>query len=260
MAAPFLTAIAPAAIGAISSFFSQMFGARSQRREYDKMRDYNTPASQMKRFTEAGLSPYLAYGQASSGNVSSPRPAEVLPDVGGKAAEALGNYMAMSNFDVDMKNKWMDYWGKQYQNHGMFTKNQIQDLEYQKKQLELYSDYPKLIDDLAITPEVVSTGFRRKLLELKRSASQALVERTQQSVQNLKYKNEVDKVKGRYATDFGMVGGDWTQGLGLIKSLPSLFKGARARTPSKMVPGKSFNQSTRDFDRMTDVMRKFKSY
>lgn len=225
-----LKGVLPAGVSAVAGLLGQLFTNRSSRREYDKMRAYNTPAAQMQRFREAGLSPYLAYGQASSGNVSAPAPAQEtgLENVG----KGIDNYMSWANFDVDQKNKWMQYWNMQNENKIGFYNAEVKSLERDKKQLELYSDYPDLIGDVSI--DVANTGYRRKLLELKRSASEAMIDRVRTSVENLHLKNAVDRVKAKYATDYGMVGGDWTQGLGLIKSLPSLFKGSR-----KVVGGKS---------------------
>lgn len=42
-----------------------------QLRLWELMNEYNSPAEQMKRFTEAGLNPNLVYSQGSSGNASS---------------------------------------------------------------------------------------------------------------------------------------------------------------------------------------------
>lgn len=256
-----IAALLPSILGAAGTVFQTIAGNRSARREYDKMRDYNTPKAQMQRFSEAGLSPYLAYGQASSGNVSAPRPAQEYPTeaIGNASGNALANYMSFANFDIDNKNKWMQYWNSQYKNQQEFYNVDIRELEKDKRMLELYSDYPDFMEK-AITPSVVGSGYRRKMNELKMAASKALVDRTNQTVQNLQYKNVVDRVKAKYASDYGMVGGDWTQGLGMLKSLPSLFRGSRkvvGKTPSA-IPGKSFNQSRRDFEETTRRFKNFK--
>lgn len=44
------------------------YQAGANERYLDKMNQYNTPANQMSRFSEAGLNPNLVYGQGSSGN------------------------------------------------------------------------------------------------------------------------------------------------------------------------------------------------
>lgn len=43
--------------------------------------EYNTPAMQMQRLSEAGLNPHLMYGQGNTGNASTPQKAPV-PEVG----------------------------------------------------------------------------------------------------------------------------------------------------------------------------------
>lgn len=213
------------AIGTAIPFLGQLLSARSQRREYDKMLAYNSPKAQMQRYSEAGLSPYLIYDQGSSGNVSSPRPPEVYPTESG-----IDRYMSMANFDVNQRIMETDYTHRQMMLRTQYLENQIKESEMDKKRLELMTDYPDYIDRAA--SEVAGTGYRRKLLELKKSVSEATVDKILQSVEGQKYKNVVESVKARYAEDFGMVGGDWTQGLGLIKSIPSMFRGAR-KVPSR---------------------------
>lgn len=83
----------PAAIAGVSSLASTFLGSRTQKknvqmtnranlalaeREFQQnkemwqmMKEYNTPANQMKRFKEAGLNPHLIYGQGTPGNVQS---------------------------------------------------------------------------------------------------------------------------------------------------------------------------------------------
>lgn len=223
---PWAAAI-PAFAGLISSVGSQIFGARSQRKEYDRMVKYNAPKAQMARFQEAGLSPYLMYGQGSSGNVSTPRPPEVLPD---KMGESIGEYMAMSNFDIDLKNKGAQFTLANQEMRKRYFENSSAELTRDKQELELISDYPQYLDDLS-RKDIAGGGYRRKLMELKRAASQAVVDKASQSIQNLKYKNAVDSVRARYAKDYGMVGGDWTQGMGLLKSIPNMFKKSRVTVP-----------------------------
>lgn len=222
----------PSLVSAMGGFASQIFSNRSARREYDKARDYNTPASQMQRFKEAGLSPWLAYGQANSGNVSGARPAQELG--GEHIGKGVADYMSMANFDVDLKNKWMQYWNVGKQNELLEYSGDIKQLDRDKKQLEMYADYPTLID--GISRDVAMGGYRAKLNELKRATAQATVEKLRQNVQNLKYKNIVDSVRAKYAKDYGMVGGDWTQGLGLLKSIPQAFKKGSKSIPKGVPP------------------------
>lgn len=77
----------------------------------DFMNQYNSPQSQMQRFTEAGLNPHLIYGQGSSGNQSSPvsyQPADLQYRYQpGKYGEAVGSFlptlMAVGSWMQDMR-------------------------------------------------------------------------------------------------------------------------------------------------------------
>lgn len=239
-----LAAALPALVSAGASLIGQRQQNKADRRAYKEMQKYNSPAEQMKRYGQAGLSPYLIYGQGNSGNVSSPAPSEygtrqaTSEFLSQGAGNMLANYFAYANMDVDLKNKWMQNSIMQKENTKRYYGAEVQELERDKKLLELYSDYPDYIGDLS--QDVASTGYRRKLLELKREASKATVDRAVETVKNLKLKNVVDSVRAQYAKDYGMVGGDWTQGLGLLKSLPQLLrKGsskAAAETLKKGVP------------------------
>lgn len=225
---PVLGSILSAGIPAVVNWASQMFSNRSARKEYDKARDYNTPANQMARFKDAGLSPWLAYGQANSGNVSGPRPAQ---EAGGEhLGKGMGDYIAMTNFDVDLKNKWMQYWNLNKQNEILGKDAEIKEYDASRKRLDLISDYPGYVQEIgtSVSPDVANAGFRRKFLELKRATSEEALNQMREAIQSLKYKNVVEGVKARYAEDYGMVGGDWTQGMGLLKSIPNMFKKSRA--------------------------------
>lgn len=221
---PFLTAVAPAAISAVSGFISQMFAAKEARREYSEMRDYNTPKAQMERYREAGLSPYLIYSQGNSGNVTSPQPGRVAPDVSGSFQQGLENYMSMSAFAKDMDLKDAQIRNARIQSQNMLSSGEKLHWDNVRKSLDLLSDYPDMTE---FNSSAAATGFRRKVNELKLSTSLAQLSRIEAATEGMRSRNVVDAVRAGYARDYGMVGGDWTQGLGLIKSLPSFFKGAR---------------------------------
>lgn len=233
--------LAPA-IATVGSLANTLLQNRSARKEYNEMKRYNSPAQQMKRYQEAGLSPYLIYGAANAGNMNAPAPSQEygLDTFGAGAQKGIENYMAWKQFDVSQKNLWMDYWNKNKQNLLLTYSADVKELESQKRLLEIYSDYPDYIE--GVSREIVGTGFRRKLNELKMAASKAAIDRMAVNIEGMKFKNVVDRVKARYADEFGMVGGDWTQGLGLLKSLPSMFKGARG-IKNKMPTQGSINQN-----------------
>lgn len=227
--------VAPA-IAAVGGLVGQWWNNRQQRKAYREQQDYNTPAAQMQRYKEAGLSPYLIYGQGNSGNMSSPPPSyQYDSDFIGKG---MGNYMSFKNFDMNQRLMNAQLQGMRTDN---LTKDWIQGEKFSnmlRKNLELLSDYPDLnishVQETGKTGFAELTGFRRqsnilknKIQELKLAATKVEIDRMQAMIKNLDFKNVTESVRAKYAQDYGMVGGDWTQGLGLLKSLPSLFRGAR---------------------------------
>lgn len=246
--------LAPA-ITAVTGLAGQLISNRSARKEYDKMREYNTPANQMKRFTDAGLSPYLMYGQGNPGNMTAPAPAQEtgIEHIGASAGQALENYMAYSNFDVNQRLMRAQLRGMEIDNVTKEWKQSDVFASQLKKQLELLSDYPDLDISRAETDRVAtgfSTGFRRKVNELKMQASKAQIDRIETAINSMKVKTDIDRskniverVKAMYAQDYGMVGGDWTQGMGLLRSLGSFFKGSRGVRST--LPQGRFNQKAK---------------
>lgn len=240
---PLPAAAIPALISAGSSlaqgvgnWFAQKAQRRDERKEYNRQLAYNSPAEQMKRFGAAGLSPYLIYGQGNAGNASAPAPpASVIPekyDFG----KNLGEYMSVANFDADMKSKRLQNAILANEVDRSHWRNLNEGLMSTKRSLEILSDYPSYAtraSDGKYYERDVSDSYRRKLNELKLSASQAGIEKIRAAIQGMSSENIVKSVKARYASEYGMVGGDWTQGLGLVRSagsgLMSMFK-SRART------------------------------
>lgn len=111
MAFPVLGAIGlglqAAGIGA--SIWGQNKYQSDQMRMMDRMNKYNSPASQMKRFEEAGLNPHLVYGQGSPGNQSSPVQTGDYRHIGNQIAQMsqtlpLINQTRLVDSQVDAKN------------------------------------------------------------------------------------------------------------------------------------------------------------
>lgn len=177
---------------------------------------------QMQRYREAGLSPYLIYGQGNSGNVNSP-----APSYGVESAEkGFDSYVAASNFRHNLKMQALERERGRIQNDLLEKKDGWQTIQNIRHQLDTWSDYPDLGyfgDDLD-KDKVVKNSFRRKVNELKLATSEAALEKIGTAIEGMRSKNIIERIKARYAEDFGMVGGDWTQGLGLLKSIPSFFK------------------------------------
>lgn len=70
--------------------------------------EYNTPAAQMQRFTEAGLNPHLIYGQGNSGNAAQSMPQYQAPRADYQPIISnLPNLLAMYN-DTRLKDAQID--------------------------------------------------------------------------------------------------------------------------------------------------------
>lgn len=242
----------PAAVSTVGNLLGGMLQRRSEKQQYNKMLEYNTPKMQMQRYQEAGLSPYLIYGNANAGNASSPAPANYIPDVG----KGIEEYMSYANFSEDLKSRRLNNAiaaknlelldDKQV---GMQRTNTIKTLEQNKRALEILSDYPEFSWDKfksrggSYYESDVSGGFRRKLNELRLAASKSAIDRVQSMIEGMSYENVIKRVRSGYASDYGMVGGDWTQGLGLLKSVPSFFRSKSTMSAAE----KQMLKSYRDF-------------
>lgn len=70
------------------------FQADENRRMLDEQLAYNTPASQMRRYQDAGMNPHLVYGQGSPGNQSAP---QTYPDIKPTDYSSLMNAIPVFN-------------------------------------------------------------------------------------------------------------------------------------------------------------------
>jgi len=243
----------PATIAALvtagSGLVANWYNKRQEKKEYAKMQEYNSPKMQMKRYSEAGLSPYLIYGQGSSGNVSSPSPAYSVPE--DVSQKSIGAYTGMSAFDLDMKAKRLDNAIRAKNLSMLDTKGYNMELsgistalKNLKTSLETLADFPGYNSDdgTVIQDKHVANSYRRKLNELKMAASQAAIDKVRVAIQGMGYENSVKRIKAKYANDYGMVGGDWTQGLGLVKSLmnPRYIQHSRSPVDFKRAGSKRY--------------------
>lgn len=221
-----LSSLLPPALSTGLQIVSGIFNRNQERKEYLRMLKYNSPKAQMQRFREAGLSPYLIYGQGTAGNAGSPSPAISIPQT-----EGLAKYISYKNFQNDQRMFGIGVQNALTQGSVLSGQDRSIFLDNVRKQLEMYADYPAMIGNIerTIDPKYVDGSFRRKMNELKLASSVESIEKIRQAIAGMSSDNVVRSVKARYASEFGMVGGDWTQGLGLIKSLPSFFK-SRAKT------------------------------
>lgn len=76
--------------GPVASYFGAKYAADKQYEMWHEQRDWNTPAAQMARYKAAGVNPYAALGQISSGNIGT---MPQSPDFSG-AAQGVGNIVS----------------------------------------------------------------------------------------------------------------------------------------------------------------------
>lgn len=237
--APWLASLLPAAVPSLIQGIGGFLGLKSQQKAYDKMQEYNAPKAQMTRLQEAGLSPWLMYSQGNVGNMSTPRPAGD-PGISSAAAGGLDRYMAVENFKQTMRERVQDYHIRMTEGYNLARAKAIgAELKNQKELAEFLADFPDLEESFdrspTLTPKAVRNSFRRKMNELKMSLGLETLERLRQTVKGMSSDNVVRAVKAKYAKDYGMVGGDWTQGLGLVKSLGSLGRSAFSKAGKRPV-------------------------
>lgn len=65
-----LAGVATTAASAGGTMLGSLVSQRYNERMWNKQNEYNSPAAQMQRFSDAGLNPNLIYGQGSSGNAT----------------------------------------------------------------------------------------------------------------------------------------------------------------------------------------------
>lgn len=237
----------PAAIAATAATVQQIIKSRQERKAYKEMQAYNSPKAQQERFAQAGLSPWLMYSQGNAGNMTSPSPVQ---DYGlDKAGKGIGHYTNLVNSEntkqeMKLRNKMfpIDYNMKRLEGLAaaeqlnIMTERSLQErYKSQRMGLDLMTDYGREFERMS--DGTIQGGFRNKMNELKKQMSEASLLQMQQTIQKLKNENEVGAVKAHYARDYGMVGGDWTQGLGILRSLGSgagrLFRGSKTISDSE---------------------------
>lgn len=104
--------------GGMTAFFNRLAQDRAFKQNvemWNMQNEYNTPANQMRRFSEAGLNPNLIYGQGSSGNASGAPQMDSLrydfknPTDSVALANAMSNIMMqkaqIKSIEADTKNK-----------------------------------------------------------------------------------------------------------------------------------------------------------
>ena len=123
-ALPWVSAIAPIAGGVISNILDNRRAKQqakwneqqqANQRQYDleqwhRVNQYNSPQAQMARFSQAGLSPHLIYGQGTAGNASAMRSPDVKPYSRSQSRNVLegmdvfGKHLQFKNLEAQTDN------------------------------------------------------------------------------------------------------------------------------------------------------------
>lgn len=243
---PAITAVATAITGAVQR--------NREKKAYQRQQRYNSPKEQMKRYSEAGLSPYLIYGQGSSGNMSQPAPTSPI-DTG--IEKGLDTYISMEQFKKQQKQldeaieaaKLANKLNEKLMDdkvRNLNVKTDSANVDLMTKIIDAKVDNPGLITPYdsyfgGDLENVVERSFKNKMNEMKLAISKQEWEKVEKLMEGMTWDNIVKRVKSIYADDYGMVGGDWTQGLGLLRSLSGMIK-----RPRKIVTTRNLNISGRD--------------
>lgn len=176
MAIPFLVPAIVAGVSAIAQGIAQRrqnkknlelakFQNDANQAAIDRQNAYNTPASQMARYAEAGLNPNLVYSQGNSGNQSgiSQYPEIGRPDYGSIAAKLSQdfNQSRLADAQVDAQN------AKTVQTYAMTRLNKMQAELIKANPLLNDEGFKATIDSLKMAAELKGTQWNQALTDLR---------------------------------------------------------------------------------------------
>lgn len=161
------------------------FQADTQEAYLDKQLDYNSPESQMKRFSDAGLNPHLVYGQGNPGNQSEPLKAPPVShanyqNVLGGIAQTL-NQTSLTASQVAATD------AKTRQTTVLTELNQLQAEVIKKNPLLDESGFKAIIDSLVSTAEIKASesGIRKSQMFVQQASAGHQVSKIFQELQVL---------------------------------------------------------------------------
>lgn len=168
--------ILPAAM-ALGSLASQWFGARKQAKENKELAQfqadanekylkeqqaYNTPASQMARFQDAGLNPHLIYGQGNPGNQSEPLR---FPEIGRADYQRLGEALPLINQSALAQSQVQAQEARTRKDAVMTEVAKVQKAVLEKNPLLDPVGFKAMIDSLTSAAEIKATEAKTKFAE-----------------------------------------------------------------------------------------------
>lgn len=225
----FIPAITAAAIGGLGSIIGGIVGANGQKsanqanlqaaRETNQMNykifqeqkqyntdmmnaqnAYNTPIAQRARYEEAGINPYLALGNISSGvqqsSLTAPNaPNMVTPQVQPVTSMAQGlanasnayvnNYVALANAKADIRAKNAAAQGKEIENLWLDTKLQTEIDNMRKSGVKLDKENIGL---------GLQNDFNTAVLDTNIAQAEANLRESNERIRNLDIKNKLDNL------------------------------------------------------------------
>jgi len=214
----------------------QMFSERMYERtrrdnlEFWKMQNhYNSPAEQMQRFTDAGLSPYLIYGQGNAGNASS-IPTPDVQSVNYRAPEyknVAPDLMALLLGQADLKIKNAQADNLQAQNDVIRQDALLKSLQYRRGEFDLNFE-----------------------TELRPYSADARREQARQ------YRVQNDVTVNRDAREASMNASNLSEAVERMRNLRIQSLKAKADTAHTYKDIKRLNSEIRRIDTQIDLMRK----
>jgi len=127
------------------------FQANENRAELQKQLNYNTPASQMRRYQDAGLNPHLIYGQGSPGNQNAPLS---YPDIKTTDYSTLMNVLPAYNQTRLADSQVQAQNATTLQKHAMTDLNRMQAQVLAKNPLLDNAGFKAIIDGLKATAQL----------------------------------------------------------------------------------------------------------
>lgn len=246
-------------IGTAADIVGSIIQSRRDRKAYQRMLEYNSPKEQMKRYQEAGLSPYLIYNSLNAGNASSPQPTTAYDT--GAISQGLGNYLSTQQINQSIANQreqergtFLDnkYKARSLDDRVSIQKfiNQIKDQEGVKRSLEILDNYPDFdwsdYSKGGYQPSM-QNSFKRQKNQLELATSEANIKRILANTEGMTSENVVKALKAYYADEWGMYG-DWTPALGAGQKLLSFFKGARKAPIRKTIINNKQRRTLQNFN------------
>lgn len=186
-----------------------------QQQQWTRENEYNTPEAQMQRYLEAGINPYNALGNISSGNASSYTPSSVTGSPAGSSSSVAAPQAAMPNIQSEAGS--FDTTSESFSAAGNlvfqslsnpFTNPNTKDAAYRGyKARQLQDRYQAFVDGQTANNKIGAMALQNRLLsaqilEKQNSASLKYFQSAIAEVQALKMPQQAQMEIMQYGIEF----------------------------------------------------------